>query len=186
MITRRHPSDTENKLLLLYAVDKLGPLTAHQLLVFMVENDAMDYVSIQLGLAELVDSSLLRKAKHALGMLYILTGKGRDALSLFEAKVPHSRRTLIDSQVAAWRQRFKRERQMLSSFEKAGESEYIVRLLLNEQETQLLEMKISVPTHQIAQRFCDAWIQEAPGIYAHIMRSLGEADYESAARPVGS
>ena len=50
---QRHPSETENKLLLLHAIDRLGSATSQQLLTFVVENELMDYISLQLGLAEL-------------------------------------------------------------------------------------------------------------------------------------
>ena len=58
---QRHPSETENKLLLLHAIDRLGAATSQQLLTFVVENELMDYISLQLGLAELDESGFLRK-----------------------------------------------------------------------------------------------------------------------------
>mgnify|MGYP003770843467 CR=1 FL=1 len=174
MTMQRRPTDIENKLLLLYAIDRLGAVTAQQLLLFMVENDFMGYISLQLGLAELDEAGLLRKQKHALGTLYALTGKGRDALSMFQRRVPHSRLSGIDEIAGDWRLRFRREKQMLADFQKKENGEYLVRLRLLEREEHLLDLKLSVPTHDQAQRFCDAWIEQAAGIYAHIMRALGE------------
>lgn len=170
----RRPSDAENKLLLLYAVDRLGPLTAQQLLVFMVEHDVMDYVSIQLGLASLVDAKFLSKRAHALGILYSPTEKGNESLTMFDKKIPISRRAHIDEQVAIWRARFKQERQSLSGFSRAPGGEYIVHLQLLERDANLFDLRINAPTSKIAQRFCDAWIGEASGIYAYIMNKLGE------------
>jgi len=168
----RRPSDAENKLLLLYAVERLGPLTAQQLLLFMVEHDVMDYISIQLGLASLVDAKFLGRRAHALGILYSPTEKGNESLSMFEEKVPHSRRAHIDEQVAVWRARFRQERQMLASFSKARGGEYAVRLQLLEHDENLLDINVSIPTHKMAQGFCDAWIAEASGVYAYIMDTL--------------
>lgn len=171
---QRNPSDTENKLVLLHAVNRLGGVTAQQLLLFMVENEAMGYIEVQLGLAELVDADLLQKQKHALGTLYLLTGKGHDSLSMFRDRVPHSRLSAIEERVEAWRQRFRREKQMLADFQKLSGDEYCVHLQLLERNSSLLDMKISVPTPKIAQRFCDAWIAQASSIYTHIMYTLGE------------
>jgi len=171
----RRPSDTENKLLLLYAVDRLGPLTAQQLLVFMVEHDVMDYISIQLGLASLVDTKFLAKRVHALGILYSPTAKGTESLTMFEEKVPLSRRAHIDEQVDVWRTRFKQERQMLAGFAKVPGGEYIVRLQILERDESLLDLQVSIPTHKMAQGFCDAWIAEASGVYAYIMNALGKS-----------
>lgn len=171
---QRKPSDTENKLLLLHDIDRLGAVTAEQLLVFVVENNQMDYISLHLCLAELDDAGLLRKQLHALGTLYALTGKGHDALELFRRRVPHSRLASVDEAAAQWRQRFRREKQMIADFEKKTDGEYVVRLKLLERDAELLHMEINVPTHAHAQRFCDAWIQQAPDIYASIMHTLGQ------------
>ncbi len=175
---QRRPSDTENKLLLLYAIDRLGAVTAQQLLVFMVENDFMDYISMQLGLAELADAGLFRRQKHPLGTLYALTGKGHDTLDMFLAKLPHSRRTALEELAATWRVRFRREKQMLSDIRKEESGDYTVCLRLIERDSDLLTMNVSVPTHKQAQRFCDAWIAQATNIYAHIMHALGEGAKE--------
>ena len=171
---QRKPSDTENKLLLLHDIDRLGAVTAEQLLVFAVENDQMDYISLQLCLAELDDAGLLRKQMHALGTLYALTGKGHDALELFRKRVPHSRLASVDEAAAAWRQRFRREKQMLADFEKKADGEYMVHLRLFERNAELLHLDISVPTHDTAERFCGAWIHNATEVYAQIMHILGE------------
>ena len=171
---QRTPSDTENKLLLLHAIDRLGSVTAEQLLVFMVENEQMGYIELQLGLAELDDAALIRKQTHALGTLYVLTGKGRDSLALFEQRIPHSRLASVDERAAKWRQRFRREKQMLADFSRNERGEYVVSLRLLEREAELLNMTINVPTHEAAEQFCKAWHGQAAPIYAHIMKALGE------------
>ena len=171
---QRRPSDLENKLLLLHAVDRLGAVTAPQLLAFMAENDGMDYITLQLCLAELDDAGLLRRRPHALGMLYTLTGEGLDTLSMFRARVPHSRLEGINRVADNWRIRFRRERQMLSDFERAPNGDYAVRLRVMERNEPLLDMTISVPTHGQAQRMCDAWAARAGDTYAHITQALAE------------
>lgn len=179
----RQPSDTENKLLLLHAIDCLGAVTAEQLLQFVVENDQMDYISLQLFLSDMVESGLLRRQKHHLGELYGLTDEGQAALALFRERVPHSRLASVAESAALWRERFSREKQMVADFSKKANGEYIVYLRLLEKSEALLQMEISVPTHTHAQRFCDAWVARAPEIYAGIMHSLGETPEESNTEP---
>lgn len=176
MTMQRTPSDTENKLLVLYIIERLGAVTAEQLLVFMVENEQMGYVSLQLGLAELDDAGLVRKRKHPLGTLYALTGKGRDSLSMFTPRIPQSRRGAVDKAAEAFRLRFRREKQLLADFQKREEGDYVVHLRLFERDVELLGLQISVPTHAHAQLFCDTWQSQASNIYAHVMHTLGEAD----------
>lgn len=159
-------------MLLLYAIERLNAVTAQQLLLFMVENDFMDYISLQLLLAELVEAGLLLRRTHEVGALYSLARKGLDTLALFQSRLPQSRLSAIDSVAETWRLRFRREKQMLSEFtEKDGE--FLVRLRLLEWDADLLDMRFTLPTRRQAQLFCDAWIAQAPNIYAHIMYALG-------------
>lgn len=171
---QRKPTPTENKLLLLHAIDCLGAVTAEQLLAFVVENEQMDYIELQLGLAELIESSLLRTQPHALGMLYRLTGKGHDALAMFRKRVPHSRLASVENAAATWRQRFRLEKQMIGTFDKKPDGEYMVHLSLLERDAPLLQMDVSVPTHAHAERFVRAWGTQAAELYAMIMHRLGE------------
>ena len=171
---QRHPSETENKLLLLHAIDRLGAATSQQLLSFVVENELMDYISLQLGLAELDESGFLRKQPHALGTLYALTGKGHDALMMFRKRVPLSRLAEIDEHAEEWRARFRREKEMLSNFEKRGEKDYVVRLRLQERGCDLLDLRLCVPSRAMAQQFSDEWEKRAGRAYEALMHALGD------------
>lgn len=173
---QRTPSDTENKLLLLHAIDCLGAVTAEQLLLFVTEHNQMDYIALQLGLAELADAGQLRRRPHVRGALYALTGKGHDSLALFRQRVPHSRLKTVQDAAERWRQRFRREKQTAADFTRTDAGEYTVRMALLEGEETLLSMEISVPTHTNAQRMMDAWTDSAPEIYADIMRRLSQTD----------
>ena len=171
---QRHPSETENKMLLLHAIDRLGSATSQQLLTFVVENELMDYISLQLGLAELDESGFLRKQPHALGTLFALTGKGHDALLMFRKRVPPSRLAEIDEHAEEWRARFRREKEMLSSFEKRGENDYEVRLRLLERGCDLMDLRLSVPSRVTAQELSDLWEKRAGRVYEAVMHALGD------------
>ena len=47
---RKHIPETENRLLILYTLRSLGPVTAMQLLQAMAEGDLMNYITMQLAL----------------------------------------------------------------------------------------------------------------------------------------
>lgn len=168
----RKISDTENKLLILHAVNRLGAVTEQQLLTFMVENEFMDYIALRLGLSELMEAGLLREVSHDLGQLYALTGKGHDALHMFRARIPHSRLMMLDQIADEWHVRFRREKQMLADFEKLPDGNFQVRLRLQERGSDLLDLKLNVPTHAQAQGFADAWIDRAGEVYSAVLKAL--------------
>lgn len=170
----RQPSMTEQKLVTLYALDRLGPTTAVQLLRFMVENELMDYIALQLSTAELEEMGLLRKLPHALGALYAPSAKGYDTLKLFHSRIPHSRAMLMDGIAQEWKRRFSEEKQVLADWEETPSGEYVARLRLLEGELSLLDVRVSLPTREQASRFCQRWPRTANQVYAQLMQALGD------------
>jgi len=165
---------TEQKLVTLYTLDRLGPATALQLLRFMVENELMDYIALQLSAAELDEMGLLRKAPHALGALFAPSAKGYETLQLFESRIPHSRAALIDEIAPVWKRRFREEKQVLADWKSTPTGEYVAHLRLLEGELSLLDVRVSLPTREQANRFCRRWPQAANELYAQLMQALGE------------
>jgi hypothetical protein len=174
MISRKTP-DLENKLLILFAVDQLGPLTSLQLLQFLAEYDLMDYITMQLNLGDMIATGHLSSIPHALGSLYTLTDEGRESLSLFLHRLPYSTRTLIRGAVPDWKPRFARETQMLTDFHRREDGKYALRLRLMEKDSPLLDMTLILPTRDLADQLSRRWPQAAPEFYGFLMRELGDA-----------
>ena len=170
----RKPTMTEQKLVTLYALYRLGRVTALQLLRFMVENEMMDYIALQLSITDLEEMGFLRKIPHTLGALYAPSAKGYEALRMFNKRIPHSRASKIDGIAHEWKTIFNEEKQLLSDWEIAPSGEYLVRLRLMDGETALLDMRVSLPSRELANRFCKRWPRAAGELYAKLMRTLGE------------
>lgn len=66
---RRAIPDSENRLLILYAMERLGPAADSQLLQFMVDCELMNYFSLQLGLSQMEDQGNIRRVNHPQGPL---------------------------------------------------------------------------------------------------------------------
>lgn len=173
MISRKTP-DLENKLLILFAVDELGPLTSLQLLQFLAEYGLMDYITMQLALGDMLAAGYISSIPHALGTLYTLSREGRESLSLFLHRLPHSTQTLIRGAVPEWKPRFARETQMLADFHRRGDGTYDLRLRLMEKDAQLLDMTIVIPTRDLADRLSRRWPQAAAEFYGFLMKELGD------------
>jgi hypothetical protein len=173
MISRKTP-DLENKLLILFAVDEMGPLTSLQLLQFLSEYGLMDYITMQLTLGDMMTTGHISSIPHALGTLYTLTGEGRESLSLFLHRLPHSTRTLIHGAVPEWKPRFARETQMLADFHRRKDGMYDLRLRLMEKDTPLLDMTIVLPTRDLADHLSRRWPEAAPAFYGFLMKELGD------------
>lgn len=101
--------DAENRLLILYALKTVGAMTDQQLLIVMTDTDLMNYITLQLTIADLESEGKLRRQGDTAGGTLELTDAGRYLLNSFEMHIPVSRRGLIDSGAAQWRERFAAE-----------------------------------------------------------------------------
>ena len=89
--------DAENRLLILYALKTVGAMTDQQLLIVMTDTDLMNYITLQLTIADLESEGKLRRQGDTSGGTLELTDAGRYLLNSFEMHIPVSRRGLIDS-----------------------------------------------------------------------------------------
>lgn len=180
---QRKISDVENKLLLLFSINQLGNVTNLQLLQFMVDNDLMDYITLQLALGELIEAGQLSLTTHTLGELYSLTDKGKEALRLFERRVPNSRRVAIRSRAVQWRARFFREKTLLADFQKLEENDYLLTLQLLENNLSLMCLDLHLPARNMADLFSRRWPDRAQDIYQGIVAKLSNGYLPNAQYP---
>lgn len=173
MIAHRATS-TEHKLLVLYAMHGLGPATAEQLLRFFVDRDQMNYIDLQLSLAELRESGLLNRHIHPLGVLYQPSVEGIETLRMFRKRIPYSARHSVDDALMGWRARFSHERHVIHKVVNNPDGSIDVRLSIVEEDETLMEVSLRAPDDERAERFCDAWTKKAGAIYARIMRALSD------------
>ncbi|MDR1598717.1 MAG: DUF4364 family protein [Oscillospiraceae bacterium] len=173
---QRKGSPTEDKLLLLYAMHGLGPTTAEQLLRFFVDRDQMNYIDLQLALAELRENGLLRKQLHPLGVLYQPSVAGIQTLELFQRRIPYSRRVSVDDALIGWRARFSHEQHVVHRVETLEDGARVVRLSIMEQDEELLSITVRAPDDLRAERFCKSWSKNAGMLYARILRTLDAID----------
>ena len=171
---RAKPRLTENKLLMLYAIEKLGCVTNNQALRFFIENDFMDYIDVQLSLAELTEGKLLYSGSEPIGLTYYVTDSGLDAIDFFKGRIPISRRNAVDSQIEKWRAQFMHEAHIFADYTTALNGDIIVRLAARENGALVFEVNISVTSTKEAAAMCEKWKEDSSQIYAQILDMLSK------------
>lgn len=165
---------TEHKLLVLYAMNGLGPATAEQLLRFFVDRDQMNYIDLQIALAELRENGLIRRQVHPVGVLLVPTADGMETLRMFRRRIPYSARHSVDDALMGWRAKFSHERHVMHKVTERQDGSIEVRLSVVEEDDTLIELMLRVPDDERAERFCDTWTKKAGAIYARLMRVLND------------
>jgi len=152
----------------------LGPATAEQLLRFFVDRDQMNYIDLQLSLAELREGGLLRRQIHPLGVLYQPTAEGIETLNMFWKRIPYSRRLSVDDALMSWRAKFSHERHVLHKTSPLPDGAVEVRLSVLEEDDMLMELIIRAPDDERAEQFCESWTKNAGVLYSMILRALND------------
>lgn len=144
MINRSVP-EMEYKLMILYALVRLGPCTADQLLQFMAEYELVDYFTMQLSISDMEEQGQVALKAHPFGDLLTITDSGVYTVEEFDRRIPASFRDVIDRECAAWHERFCQERQTPARLLDT-ETGKAVHLVLMQGELMVMEVRMPVPS----------------------------------------
>ena len=165
---------TENKLLLLYLIDKMDfPLSNAQISQFAMEEKLMDYFILQQSLADMVQNGYLEKSQDNNTTRYAVTDEGITALEHLEKHIRGDLRARINKYVAENRKSVKKEFEITANyFYDHDNREFIVKCGLYEDETMLMEINVSVVTREQAKLICKNWKDNVNQLYGNIISEL--------------
>lgn len=175
---RRIVPEAELKLVILYTLRKLGPVTSMQLLQFLVEEDLMNYFDMQLNLCELQEQGQIDEVTHPIGTLLAANAAGDFTLDSFGNRIPASRRQHIDSVAAAWRRQFMNEQQTPADSFPRTDGCLCVRLRLLEGNTPLVDMLLTMPEGGHIPCLAERWRSAAQIVYAALTDTLSDGFLE--------
>ena len=177
-MTRRNVPESESRLVILRALRDLGPLTQTQLLRFFTETGLMDYFTMQLNLADMLELGQARQTPHPLGPMLTLTEEGGEVLDTLGRRVPHAVAQLLESEGEAWKARFRAEQQTLAESFMLSDGRCCMHLRLLEGKTALMDLMLTVKGSEKLSFLSERWQAVAPEAYAMVMRTLAQ-DYEA-------
>lgn len=169
---RKHISEQEHKLVLLFALEQLGPITRMQLLQFLVEMDLMNYFTMQFNLADLEEQGYVTERSHPLDALLCVTKEGSRVLTSFLQRIPASRRSHIQERGKAWRQQFRREQQNLAEAFPLKDGGLCLRLRLLEEHSALMDLLLTLPEQESLTCLHQRWQQAAMTVYGLLSAKL--------------
>jgi DNA-binding HxlR family transcriptional regulator len=166
--------EVENKLLLLYLIDKMDlPLSRSQITDYVREAEFMDYFTLSQTLSEMVEGGFLENTVDNNTTRYSITGDGQTMLEYFEKHIPLPIRTMINSYVHNNRRNIKKEYEVTATyFPNAENDEFVVKCGVYEDERTLMELAISVDTRDQAKLIQANWKTSAKHLYGRIIEAL--------------
>lgn len=182
-----YPPDTnedqqiEKKIILLFLIDKMDiPLSNSQISQFAMEENFMNYYTVQKYLNEMVDIGYLDKLQDNNSTRYTITEDGLTALDAFIKNVPITIRNRIAKYVSEHRKVVKQDYEITANhFFDYNNKEYIVKCGIYEDEMMLMELNLSVVTKEQALIICNNWKSNVNNLYGQIINTLLTKDKEA-------
>ena len=163
----------ENKLLVLYVIKSLRqPISKTQLTEIILENNFINYFTLQQYISELETAEFVEYIEKNNKKLITITTKGENVLSIFNNRISPIKRDIIDNYISKTIDNIKKELTIHSDYTIEKNNSFIVNLKALEDETLLIDLKISVPTKKQATSLCNRWKENPSDIYTKIVQVL--------------
>lgn len=147
----------ENKLLLLYMLDKLNmPVSNLKLTEIVLENNLMNYFTLQQYVLELVSSNFLNYMENEEKQMIYITEDGKKVLSMFITRIDDKKKKSVDDFLKDKLESIKKEISISSDYT-IQNNIFLVSLKAFSGTKTILEIKLSVDSNEKAKALCAKW-----------------------------
>jgi len=162
------------KLIVLYMLDRVNfPLTNAQVSDFILEREYTNYLTLQQVINELLDARMIT-SRTILNRTHLsITAEGRETLHFFQNRINHGIKKDIDSYFRENEYVLRNEVSVLGDYYyRAGIGEYEAHLVAKDRGVSLVDIRMAVPTEEIARSICDNWQKKNQEIYQYLTGQL--------------
>ena len=161
------------KMIVLYMLKRCDvPLSKSQIYDFILEKEYTTFLTLQEVFSELAISELVKEKTVANRTYLEITPEGEETLGFFGNRINPAIKVEIDDFLKTNSMRLRNEASILGDYRKTGENEYTAHLIAKENGQSLVDLKLSVPTEEIAQNICDRWQETNADIYQFLIEKL--------------
>lgn len=148
------------------------PLTQAQIYDFLLERNYVNFMNLQRAITELVDTGfVLANSRHNRTYLTI-TAEGQETLSFFKNRIDTSFKKEIDEFFNRNQFKLRNETSVLADYTKAFSGDYEVRLAVKEKDATVVDITLSVPNEEAAEKVCTNWHRKNQNIYQYLAEQL--------------
>lgn len=161
------------KLIILYMLGRVKfPLTTAQISSFILEKEYTNFLTLQQVISELTDTGLVESKTINNRTQLSLSNEGKETLSFFGNRISDAIKEDINQYFRENEYSLREEVSVLGDYYKSTSGEYEAHLIAKEQDVNLIELKLSVPTKEIAEAVCDSWQKKNQEVYEQIIKLL--------------
>ncbi len=157
----------------MYVINNLKyPITNAQLTEIILENNFINYFTLQQYISELITSKFLKYKKVNDKNLIYITNNGVNALTFFTDRITPLKKKIIDDYLLSMEDSIKKELTINGTYTLNNDGTYLVDLRALENENLLLSLKVTVPSKKQASSLTNKWNENPTDIYNSIMNLL--------------
>ncbi len=161
------------KLIVLYMLDRVDfPLSNGTITEFMLESGYTDFATTQQVIGIIQDDNLIHAASNRRNTSYTLTDEGRDMLEYFGNKISDEIKKEVNEFLSRNKYELKQAANITSEMYQTGTGDYAVHCAVRENNSNLIDLTLSVPDADMAGTMCDNWRERSQEIYEFIMRRM--------------
>lgn len=165
---------TLNKLILLYALDKMEVALQESVILDMVtENDWLSYMDCKVALTDLIKNNMITNvATKGCNPRYAITSDSREGLKHYFVKIPSSLRENIAEVIKLNKIKYRKKQDYSSDYFKNSDGTYTVVLKIESATTPLMDLKLVVQNRTKAKWLFKNWSDKASTLYEFILENL--------------
>ncbi len=161
------------KLIVLYLLNKVSfPLTMAQVSDLILEKEYTNYLTLQQVINELAQAGLIT-AKTLVNRTHLqITDEGRNTLFYFENRISDAIKTDIGEYLKKNELEMRNESSIQSNYYKAVNGEFETELTAVDKDVNLVTIRLTVPTEELAISICENWQKNNREIYQYLTTAL--------------
>lgn len=161
------------KLIILFMLSKVDfPLSNSQISDFMLNKEYTTYFKLQQALSELADANFIREENNRNRTLYHLTEEGISTIEYFRDSISNAIQKDVLGYLKEKKYDLKNEVSVKADYYRNTNKEYSVHCQVIEGNFPLIDLTITVPSEDEANKTASNWQKKNQEIYAQIMTSL--------------
>ncbi len=162
------------KLIVLYMLNRVNfPMTNAQVSDYILEKEYTNYLTLQQVINELSDAHMISLETIRNRTHLSITAEGQETLKFFQNLINYAIKQDIDDYFRENEYVLRNEVSVLGDYyysAKAGG--YEAHLVAKDRDISLVDLRISVPTEEIAAAICDNWQKKNQEIYQYLVGQL--------------
>ena len=161
------------KLMILYTLDSANsPLRKSLVSDCLIDQDYTDYMTAQTAIGELKDGGFIESFSEGNAEWLRLTQEGSKTLSLFLGNLNEEIRRDCLAYLKKHNMELRNASSVYASYKRSAESQFEVTLTAKDRGVTLIDLRLNVPTEEIAKSVCENWQRKNADLYAYLTEQL--------------